>query len=114
MLFNTLEFLIFFPIVTLVYFAIPHRVRYLWLLGASYYFYMCWNPRYALLMAASTLFTWLGGAVIAKTTKPSARKAAVALNFTVNLLILFFFKYFCCISTLFSGHSTQTLHARTL
>lgn len=94
MLFNSLEFLIFFPIVTLVYFAIPHKIRYLWLLCASYYFYMCWNPRYALLMAASTLFTWLGGAVISKTASPRAKKAAVALNFTVNLLILFFFKYF--------------------
>lgn len=94
MLFNSLEFLIFFPIVTLFYFAIPHRFRYLWLLGASYYFYMCWNPRYALLMAASTIFTWLGGAVISRTQSPAARKAAVGLNFAVNLLILFFFKYF--------------------
>lgn len=94
MLFNSLEFLIFFPAVTLVYFLIPHKIRYLWLLGASYYFYMCWNPRYALLMAASTFFTWLGGLVISKTENPRARKAAVGLNFVVNLLILFFFKYF--------------------
>ncbi len=94
MLFNSLEFLIYFPIVTLLYFLIPHKVRYLWLLGASYYFYMCWNPQYALLMAASTFFTWLGGAVISATSRPAARKAAVWLNFTVNLLILFFFKYF--------------------
>lgn len=94
MLFNSLEFLIFFPIVTLIYFVIPHKIRYLWLLVASYYFYMCWNPRYALLMAASTLFTWLGGAVIDATTNPKVRKAAVGLNFAVNLLILFFFKYF--------------------
>lgn len=94
MLFNSLEFLIFFPIVTLIYFIIPHKVRYLWLLGASYYFYMCWNPQYALLMAVSTFFTWLGGAVIERTANPTAKKAAVGLNFTVNLLILFFFKYF--------------------
>lgn len=94
MLFNSLEFLLFFPAVTLVYFLIPHKIRYLWLLGASYYFYMCWNPRYALLMATSTFFTWLGGAVISKTENPRAKKAAVGLNFGVNLLILFFFKYF--------------------
>lgn len=94
MLFNSLGFLIFFPIVTLIYFAVPHKYRYLWLLGASYYFYMCWNPRYAMLMAASTLFTWLGGAVISKTNKTVAKKAAVALSFSINLLILFFFKYF--------------------
>ncbi len=94
MLFNSLEFLIFFPIVTLGYFLIPHRVRYLWLLLTSYYFYMCWNPRYALLMAASTFFTWLGGAVISAVKNKKAQKAAVGLNFAVNLLILFFFKYF--------------------
>ncbi len=94
MLFNSLQFLIYFPIVTLGYFIIPYKVRYLWLLAASYYFYMCWNPRYALLMAASTFFTWLGGAVISATNNKKAQKAAVGLNFTVNLLILFFFKYF--------------------
>ncbi|MBQ7793189.1 MAG: MBOAT family protein [Clostridia bacterium] len=94
MLFNSLEFLIYFPVVTLLYFIIPHKIRYLWLLVTSYYFYMCWNPRYALLMAASTFFTWLGGAVIDATENKRARKAAVGLNFAVNLLILFFFKYF--------------------
>ena len=41
MLFNSLDFLIFFPIVTLLYFIIPRKVRYLFLLAASYSFYMC-------------------------------------------------------------------------
>lgn len=94
MLFNSLEFLLFFPAVTLCYFIIPHKIRYLWLLASSYFFYMCWDAQYALLMAASTLFTWLGGAVIASCKNPSARKAAVGINFAVNLFILFFFKYF--------------------
>ncbi len=94
MLFNSLEFLIFFPIITLIYFVIPHKVRYLWLLIASYYFYMCWNPQYALLIMASTVFTWLGGYVISKTENQKYRRLAVGLNFLINLLILFFFKYF--------------------
>ena len=64
MLFNSLDFLIFFPLVTLIYFLIPHRVRYLWLLGASYYFYMCWNPKYALLMLTSTAITYASGLLI--------------------------------------------------
>ncbi len=50
MLFNSISFLIFFPVVILLYFIIPHRFRYIWLLAASYYFYMAWNPVYALLM----------------------------------------------------------------
>lgn len=94
MLFNSLEFLIFFPIVTLLYFAIPHRARYIWLLLASYFFYMCWNPKYALLMAFSTVTTYLSGILISKSRKSGYKKLWVALSFTVNIAILFFFKYF--------------------
>ena len=43
MLFNSLNYLVFFPIVLLFYFVLPKKVRYLWLLAASYYFYACWN-----------------------------------------------------------------------
>ena len=94
MLFNSLEFLIFFPIVTLAYFLIPHKVRYLWLLGASYYFYMCWNPEYALLMATSTIITYLSGIFIDKGKTELSRKITVGVSFTLNLAILFYFKYF--------------------
>ena len=55
MLFNSTDFLIFFPIVVAVYYAIPEKVKSLWLLLASYYFYMCWNAKYALLILASTV-----------------------------------------------------------
>lgn len=66
MLFNSIDFLIFFPIVTLIYFIIPHKFRYIWLLIASYYFYMAWNPIYALLMLTSTFITYLSGILIDK------------------------------------------------
>lgn len=94
MLFNSLEFLIFFPIVTLVYFLIPQRYRYLWLLGASYYFYSCWNAQYALLMATSTFITYLSGIFISKSKTDRGRKLSVAASFVLNLAILFYFKYF--------------------
>lgn len=101
MLFNSLQFLIFFPIVTLIYFVIPHKLRYLWLLMASYYFYMCWNPKYALLMATSTLLTYFSGVLIDRSNKVTddqkrefQKKLWVALSFLSNLSILFFFKYF--------------------
>ena len=58
MLFNSLQFLIFLPVVLLLYYALPQKVRYLWLLAASYYFYMCWNASYALLIFFSTVVTW--------------------------------------------------------
>ena len=94
MLFNSLRFLIFFPIVTLLYFIIPKRVRYLWLLAASYYFYMCWNPKYALLLLFSTAVTYASGLLLAGAKTVRAKKGWVAASFAVNLAILFFFKYF--------------------
>ena len=50
MLFNSFSFLVFFPVVVLVLFIIPRRFRSVWLLIASYWFYMSWNPKYAVLI----------------------------------------------------------------
>lgn len=57
--FNSINFMIFFPVVLALYFVIPKALRQIWLLAASYYFYMSWNARYALLIAASTLITYV-------------------------------------------------------
>ena len=94
MLFNSQLFLLFFPVVTLVYFVLPHRVRYLWLLAASYYFYMCWNAKYALLLLASTAITYVSGLLLHRTQSIGLRRLWVALSVGSNLSILFFFKYF--------------------
>ena len=50
MLFNSYDFMFFFPIVVLIYFIIPKRFRYIWILMTSYYFYMSWNPKYEILI----------------------------------------------------------------
>lgn len=102
MLFNSLQFLVFFPIVVAVYFILPKKVKNVWLLVASYYFYMCWNARYAGLIFISTLITWLSGLLmegVARSTADAAcklrrKKWVVAGSFVINLGILFFFKYF--------------------
>ena len=101
MLFNSIEFVIFFPTVCLIYYLIPHKVRYLFLLGCSYFFYMCWNPEYALLMLTSTGITYLSGLLIdsadkieVETKRVKRKKLYVALSFVSNLSILFFFKYY--------------------
>ena len=101
MLFNSYNFLIFFPIVVLLYFLIPHKVRYIWLLVASYYFYMCWNAKYALILLFSTAVTFASGLLIDKANKindekkkSKQKKIFVALSFIINLSILFLFKYF--------------------
>ena len=103
MLFNSLKFLIFFPGVLLVYFVLPAKIRYLWLLAASYFFYMCWNAKYALLLLTSTAVTYLSGILLEQQKKKEAEDGKnrhiqknwiVALSFIINLGILFFFKYF--------------------
>jgi len=101
MLFNSLEFLIFFPIVILVYYIIPKKIQHIWLLIASYYFYMCWNAKYALLMFASTFITYVSGLALEKIKgmpfhekkRLCIKKWIVASSFLLNLGILFFFKY---------------------
>lgn len=94
MLFNSLSFLIFFPIVTLLYFLLPQKIKYLWLLFASYYFYMSWNPKYAVLIFISTAITFLSGILIERCKTAIAKKWAVFGSFALNLGILFVFKYF--------------------
>lgn len=69
MLFNSIDFVIFFPIVILVHFIMHKRYRYIWLLLASYYFYMCWNAKYALLLFTSTVITYLSGLLLKKVKK---------------------------------------------
>lgn len=94
MLFNSFDFLIFFPIVLMVYFIIPKKVRYIWLLITSYFFYMCWNAEYALLLLASTMITYGAGLFIDRWKDNMKRKKAmVAVSLILNFGILFFFKY---------------------
>ena len=109
MLFNSIDFLIFFPIVVLIYFLVPRKLRYIWLLISSYYFYMSWNPYYAILIAISIVITWLCGICVGKINskisissqtsdkqKSNAKQLkllCVASSFIINLGILAVFKY---------------------
>ena len=102
MLFNSAEYLIFLPIVLLFYFVLPTKAKNPWLLVASYYFYMCWNAKYALLMLLSTVITFMSGIYMerikqaghAKEKETKLKNLVVAVSFVSNLGILFFFKYF--------------------
>lgn len=102
MVFNSLEFLIFFPIVVLIYFCVPQKTKNFWLLISSYYFYMSWNPKYAILILLSTTITWLGGLSFGHINKLDLpgqkkefwKKICVLACLSSNLLILAFFKYY--------------------
>lgn len=102
MLFNSIEFLLFFPAVLLVYFVLPSRIRYFWLLLSSYYFYMCWNPAYILLIVVSTVVTYLCGRAVASFKEKDSlgvkqkrrwMKLVMTASFLVNIGLLVYFKY---------------------
>lgn len=100
MLFNTFQYLIFLAAVVLLYYILPVKARYIWLLIASYYFYMQWNPRYLTLLFVCTLLTYCCGRMIEgmreKTPLLDCRKKqriCLAVCIALNLAILGFFKY---------------------
>ena len=97
MQFTSFEFLCFFPVVVLMYYVIPKKLRQLWLLLASYYFYMGWNAQYALLILASTVTTYLCAVFMGDAHDRNRKgfcKWVLAAGLVVNLAILVFFKYF--------------------
>ncbi|MBD5444530.1 MAG: MBOAT family protein, partial [Lachnospiraceae bacterium] len=98
MLFNTPQYIIFLPLVVIIYYVLPKKVRYLWLLVVSYYFYMQWNPLYITLLFSCTLLTYVCGRIIERLrqSEDSVKKQRICLAVCIllNLCILGYFKYF--------------------
>tara|TARA_R110002126_G_scaffold10067_19_gene45170 strand:+ start:20437 stop:21897 length:1461 start_codon:yes stop_codon:yes gene_type:complete len=93
MLFNSWQYILFFPVVVAAYFTLPHRARWAWLLGASYVFYACWKPAYLILIVASTLVDYVVGLRMDGAESKGSRKAWLGVSLAVNLGLLFTFKY---------------------
>lgn len=93
MLFNSYNYLLFLPVVFLIYYISPKRFRWAVLLLVSYYFYMSWNAKYASLMFFSTVVTYVFPLLSWKAKSQKNRKLLLALNILINLSILFVFKY---------------------
>ncbi len=94
MLFNSIHFLLFFPVVVTVHFLLPQRFRWMWLLAASYYFYIAWIPAYVTVIWLLTAIDYVAGRVIGGAATPKLRKTFLALSITSNLGLLFAFKYY--------------------
>lgn len=95
MLFNSLHFLVFFPIVCIVYFALRTKeTRNGFLLLASYYFYMNWEPAYALLLLTSTVVTYIVALLISRSDDHRRRRMFLTISIVINIGILFLFKYY--------------------
>ena len=94
MLFNSLEYIFFLIVVVSLYFILPHRFRWILLLTASYYFYMCWKAEYIFLIIISTLIAYVTGILMAGELTHKRKKKYLILSVVINLILLFIFKYF--------------------
>lgn len=98
MTFNSIEFLIFYPVVLLLYFLLPKKCKWPMLLVASYFFYMCYNPALVVLIFGTTLVSWICSILTEKTGKKWLKRVYLIVTLTVSLGVLFFYKYFDFIS----------------
>lgn len=106
MFFNSVEFFIFFAIVSTIYFLTPKvKFRIFFLLIASYYFYMQWNWKYIFLIIALTVINFYAAMLIGKSDDIKKRKLSLIVAIVSSLGVLFFFKYF----NFFNGALGDTL-----
>ena len=94
MVFNSLEFLIFYPAVLVMYFLAPQKWRWVLLLAASYYFYLSWNVELVFLIVFTTAVSYVSALVIEKKRGGTAARLCLCATLVVSLGVLFFYKYF--------------------
>jgi alginate O-acetyltransferase complex protein AlgI len=94
MLFNSIAYFIFLPVVILFYFSLQPRYRNLFLLGASFFFYMYWRWEYIFLILFENGINYYAGRKIGLTDNKKEKKSWLIFALFTNLGLLFFFKYF--------------------
>jgi alginate O-acetyltransferase complex protein AlgI len=94
MLFNSLEFAIFFPVVTILFFMLPHKFRWALLLGASCFFYMFFKPVYIFILGFTIIIDYFAGIWISKQADAKKRKGLLILSILANVGVLIVFKYY--------------------
>ncbi len=93
MLFNSINFLIFFPVVTTLFFLAPQKARWLVLLAASCFFYMAFMPAFILILAFTILVDYVAGIYIERSVE-KRRLIFLIASIVANVGVLFVFKYF--------------------
>ena len=107
MLFNSLEFVVFFPLVTLLYFLLPHRLRWIHLLAASCIFYMYFIPVYILILFLTIFIDYFAGILIEQAKGQQAKKRWLIMSIVANVGVLSVFKYY----NFFTGNINTLLGA---
>lgn len=93
MLFNSIHFLIFFVIVTITFFALPHKFRWFLLLVSSCYFYMAFMPVYILIIGFTIVIDYFAGIYLEK-SQGKQRKVFLIISLIANIGVLAIFKYY--------------------
>lgn len=91
--FNSLAFLVFLPVVLILYSLTPKKFRYIVLLAASYFFYMQWNVWLGFLMLAVTAAAYISAILIERTSSAALRKTLLAFTLILCFGVLLVFKY---------------------
>jgi alginate O-acetyltransferase complex protein AlgI len=94
MLFNSLEFLIFFPIVVALFYALPHKYRWALLLLSSCYFYMVFVPVYILILGFTIVVDYFAGILLENAKGGRKRKLLLIASIIANTGVLAIFKYY--------------------
>ena len=90
---TSISFYIFLPICILIYFLIPSRIRYIWLLLCSYFFYSTLDGAFVTLLIISTAATWISGNAISAVKRENVRRLILAAGIILNVSILIVYKY---------------------
>lgn len=117
MLFNSIEFLIFFPVVTLLFYLLPHKPRWILLLAASCFFYMWFIPKYILILLITIAIDYSAGIIIEKWKDQITRKkTCLVASIVSTCLVLFIFKYlnFCSANLVALAHHFGWSHPNTV
>lgn len=93
MLFNSLHFLFFLPVVVALYYLLPFRFRWMLIFVASCYFYMAFVPKYILILFLIIIIDY-GSALAIEKVKGRSRLFFLVASLSTNILLLCFFKYF--------------------
>ena len=109
--FNSVTFLGFLIITVLVYYLLPQKGRNVWLLLCSYYFYMCWNVTYSLLMLSTTLISYLMAILLEYFRGGQKRKCLLAAGAVILAGMLCIFKY---LGFIIENVNTVMMHAGLL
>ncbi len=103
MSFSSVQFFIFFPIVTVAYFLLPHRYRWVLLLTVSCFFYMFFVPKYIFILLGTIVVDYIAGILIEGAPSLRTRKIYLLLSIISNLGVLVFFKYYAFLGANING-----------